>query len=359
MRIRKSWFTEYTDKYLWLVEKCRVKHEYDLTILTERQKDAVRYFLSFYSKPNAYHISNLLTLVHNNVDDYKVKIDRYHSTESVREKIEILKGKEAADEYYNKISLSNKTANKNSASIEFWKNKGYSLEESTLRAKESAETKTANMRNSTKPIYTKDYNPYKVDWWCAKGMSIEEANEKVEEIYIRSSSSLEGFIERYGIEKGTEYYNAAKIKRKTTMLSRYGVPTMLSGKTSKESIQFFLPLYKKLRRLGIEKTDIFWGINGTKEFASHNKGYNYFYDFVIYSLKICIEYNGSLWHPKDETSESSFYNTKEKLRYDKEKIQHLIERGFDVIIVWDTDDHTECRNLILEKVKNAIKRERL
>ncbi len=115
-------------------------------------------------------------------------------------------------------------------------------------------------------------------------------------------------------------------------------------------------MYKAIRRLGFKKDDILWGIGGSKEFASHDTTHdrNYFYDFTVKTAKIVVEYNGSLWHPKDATSISPFYNTLEKLEYDSLKVKHLTERGFKVIIVWDTDDHDDMIHKILGVLQDAF-----
>ena len=173
------------------------------------------------------------------------------------------------------------------------------------------------------------------------------------------TATPEGFIRRHGKVDGVEKYNDSKSKRMSTMIGRYGVNyTLTPGRTSKESLVFFVRLYKAIRRLGFKKDDILWGIGGSKEFASHDTTHdrNYFYDFTVKSCKIAVEYNGSLWHPRNTTSVSPFYDTAQKLEYDSQKIKHLTERKFSVIIVWDTDDHDEMIRKILEIITNASNR---
>jgi hypothetical protein len=67
---------------------------------------------------------------------------------------------------------------------------------------------------------------------------------------------------------------------------------------SKESLRYFIPLYKKLRASGILREDIYFGVDGSEEYFIYNKKSRkiYFYDFTILSKKIIIEYDGVYWH---------------------------------------------------------------
>ena len=68
------------------------------------------------------------------------------------------------------------------------------------------------------------------------------------------SHSIDGYIERYGEKIGNIKY-AEDIFKKTINI----------GHTSRESILFFIPLYKELRKY-MGRDDIKWGIQGSKEF---------------------------------------------------------------------------------------------
>ena len=67
---------------------------------------------------------------------------------------------------------------------------------------------------------------------------------------------------------------------------------------SKESLIFFIPIYKKLRNT-IDRSEIFWGIQGSKEYFIWDSEGNriFFYDFVIPKYKVILEYHGKRYHP--------------------------------------------------------------
>ena len=67
----------------------------------------------------------------------------------------------------------------------------------------------------------------------------------------------------------------------------------------------------------------------------------YFYDFVIPELKLCVEYNGVKFHPREGDVEwvGLFGETYEyKLNYDKRKIKVIEDCGYNVIVVWEDDN---------------------
>lgn len=353
---RKRWYNEISDKFEWLTTKCKLKHSFNLQAYSDVQKDAFRYACSFHPSavPSTTQLMAALKIIDRNVGNLHELIDEYQIATSVYDKIRIVQGENAANAY--KANIANAVANAvtNASGLDYWLKKGYTEKEAAEKALEHRMNKTSAMRNTKKQQNTKEHNVYMVSWWQAKGYSSIEAKEKVEAMLLRTSTSLEGFISRHGQTEGVEKYNNSKNKRKSTNLSRYGTNCVLRGKTSKESLYFFLPVYKKIRRMGIQKHDVQWGITGSREFASHCNGRNFFYDFTIKSLKLSIEYNGSTWHPRDDTCTSPFYNTQEKLLYDAEKIQHLTNRGFNVITVWDTDNLFEKQNEIIKAIQNAL-----
>ena len=158
-------------------------------------------------------------------------------------------------------------------------------------------------------------------------------------------------IRKYGEELGRKNVFIAVEKRKKTLLSRYG-STTFGGRASKASIYFFLPLYKQLRKLGITRADICWGIDGSREFATNYEGRNYFYDFTIKSLKYAIEYNGTYWHAREDLSWRRKDVTKDKsLEYDRNKCKAIEHRGFTLFTVWDDYDMIEQREKLFTEIQ--------
>jgi len=84
----------------------------------------------------------------------------------------------------------------------------------------------------------------------------------------------------------------------------------------------------------------------------------YFYDFVDTKLKKCIEYNGDYWHlnPKfyPETYKSHYgYTAKEIWEKDEQKIDFINSKGYDVMILWESD-YLKNPNDVIEKIEEFL-----
>lgn len=244
--------------------------------------------------------------------------------------------------------------------VEYWTERGKNQDE----AKE--EVKKFQTKNSRRMVENLEKNPEKYSartwsqykYWLEKhGLSEVDAKNKVSELQntvnlsklmekhgdfegrerydricknLGRSHTIEGYIERYGEENGRKEYN------KTMEKKALGTPT------SKESLKFFIPIYKQIRKY-ISKEDIFWGISGSKEYFlwdSENSKI-FFYDFTILSKKIIIEYHGKRWHPnpswdleKWEKWELFGVNANEKRYLDMYKNSVAEKKGFTVIEVF-------------------------
>jgi very-short-patch-repair endonuclease len=113
-----------------------------------------------------------------------------------------------------------------------------------------------------------------------------------------------------------------------------------------------------LDEYGIEYNDVYIGYEDRNEYYIKDGLNIYFYDFVIRSKKIIIEYNGIAFHPKLENidffkpiltklSPIELYN---KQKY---KVELAEKNGFKVLEIWsdDVDSVSKC----IEFIKNNIK----
>lgn len=103
--------------------------------------------------------------------------------------------------------------------------------------------------------------------------------------------------------------------------------------------------------IDITKNDIVWGISNNKEFilTDFEKNKSYFYDFVVKSKKIIIEYNNSFWHPRVGKEWKGILNYDELLKRDKDKEELAINRGYRVYYIWNDDDiEAKINELTLE-----------
>jgi hypothetical protein len=127
----------------------------------------------------------------------------------------------------------------------------------------------------------------------------------------------------------------------------------LNGYVSKTSIRYFKPLYKALRKCGILKEDIIWGIGKRREFTTFDKetNKNYAFDFVIKTKKLIIEYNDVFWHARDKNEwKNPMVTYEESYERDLNKKRVASKLGFDIVYVWSDNlpDIQTLKELILK-----------
>lgn len=257
--------------------------------------------------------------------------------------------------------------------LEWWIYK-YGTEEGTQkyinRCQKVANTKENFIKRHGEEIGLKKYEHLKKA--CSRSQTLDRQIELYGEkeglirrdlILTKKAMTLQNFINRYGLELGTNKYNdmkdAQKVKPIKRFIDSYGLKEGLekyeayckskamseekfkelygekegiekyknwydnsgcSGpksiafsrvyRISKESIVFFDKLITILISIGIEKEAIYHPLIKGKEFSfSVPKGYSnfydtknkkYFYDFCIPKYRLIIEYDGSFWH-KDKS----------------------------------------------------------
>ncbi len=258
--------------------------------------------------------------------------------------------------------------------IEYWLERGYSIEEGKEHIKKFQK------ENSQKFIAKAINNPEKyigrtqtqLQYWIDKGFNIEDAKIKLSE--RQNTTSINTYIKKYGEEEGLLRYRkrcdaAAYTSSKNFYIDKYGDDigtkmykdimekrTVNFSKSSKEAYHFFVPIYKYLRKSGLRLSDIYWGVGSSNEWFINNSEYVFFYDFTIKPIKLIIEYHGSSFHPKENDSNwvSPYgidYQT--QLQIDKLKERIAIESGFDYISVY-SDDKSNKQKSIIEYITKKL-----
>jgi len=220
---------------------------------------------------------------------------------------------------------------------------------------------------------------YCKEYWIAKGLSDKEAVDKVEELFsVRPNFSLKYCIERYGMEEGTSVWIDRQNKWQDTLLSkspeeiadinkrkahnlenyilRYGSEEGLArynlhkehmnisrvARSSREANLFFVKLYKLLRKSSIiSRSDVYFGVTGSKEYFINLAGNVRFYDFTIPTLNVIIEYNGVAFHPREgDTEWVNPYGVLYDVAYanDVLKLKMAKEREFNLLYVWSDEN---------------------
>lgn len=259
--------------------------------------------------------------------------------------------------------------------VEYWVQKGFSKDESEIKVKEfQKENNNKYIKKALEnPDNYIDRTQTQIQYWIKMGFSQEEATQKLSQ--RQSTTSLAFFIKKYGEIEGLIKYNE-NIKRFSYTSSRkfyidkYGEMegnkifdeillkrVVKFNKSSKEAYNFLKPIYKFIRKNGIEINDIYWGVGSSNEwFINFNKCL-FFYDFTIKPLKIIIEYHGTSFHPKDgDTSWVSIHGEKydEKIKIDKLKKEIAEINGFTYFTVYSDEKISLKQQELIEIIKKKL-----
>lgn len=261
--------------------------------------------------------------------------------------------------------------------IGYWLKKGYSKEEAIEKLRERQLTFTLEkcIKKYGEEEGRKRYLDRQIKWQ-------ETIKNKEDQSFHRLKSlSLEIFIERgmtiddyckirrikaksdeYLLRKTKEYIINNNLELTSEIFNKYYNRfkkdlMKIRGFASRESLQYFIPLYKFCRRNGIERDDIMIGLSGSKEFTivrdiprkgkRGNRFRTFRFDFTILSKKLIFEYNHIDFHPDPDIMGEKFTDftvplsnmpAKEKYEYDKLKMRTAREHGYNLHIIWSHED---------------------
>lgn len=236
----------------------------------------------------------------------------------------------------------------------YWLNLGYN--ESDALTKQSNEQRKRSKRC--------------VEYWTSRGYSDDEARERISK--YQNNNSLDKFIERYGKEYGTKKYdlwiNKQKINSKRCI--EYWINEGYSINEAQIKVSEFQSKYGSSgfnKLLKNRKSTI------ETDFADYlkSKVFNvetdmmidkFFPDIVIGNL--IVEVYGDFWHmnplmyKSQDIHKIKKVNAYEIWNKDQKRVQRLIDLGYDVLIVWESElkkngfDH--YLKMIANKIKNRL-----
>lgn len=289
------------------------------------------------------------------------KYCRLHN--SSYEALEIRYGKSRADEYKERLlnrPKIDRSKQNNYCANYISKQKSISFEEAEKIVKDRKRKKSAQSKNMHKKLKKSGYsyrenNPLCIEYYIKRGSNEKESIELLKSHIEKTRTSFNGFMLRYENEDvAKEKYSEFIENRRLTWFEKYGRNTPMMPRTSKESLKFFIPLYKDIRRLGLQKENIHWGIKGSKEFFIRDDEDTFAYDFTISDIKYIIEYNGSFWHSNPLGDYKGFLPEDDVIAKDSKKKNAALKKGFRYKTVWDTDDFSLVRKQILKEIGNML-----
>jgi len=221
---------------------------------------------------------------------------------------------------------------------EYWLKKGYSKKESIKLAEETKNSNNKkgaknNLKSNVRRITSKRCSEY----YTARGYSEEEAKELVSKEQKHFSKKI--CIEKYGHEKGLKIWQDRQNKWQNTLNSKSSeeiarinkLKLFKGGSVSRGELQ----LYEQLQE---EK------IPCKKQYAIKKDDTNYYVYDIVLGNKI-IEYNGDFWHasPKQYKPDdvvklpNNTTTAKEIWKKDQQKIEFAKHKGYEVLVVWESD----------------------
>jgi len=235
----------------------------------------------------------------------------------------------------------------------YWLNRGYSINDSKIKISE------LQKENSNKLIKLKKDNPNnyssttstQLGYWLKKGYSKKESKIKLSERQKTFSKKI--CIEKYGEEEGLKIFTERQHKWSKS-LSTNGNLNIGYSKISQELFNVLLETYVIDKR-----NDIY--------FATHNKEYKlnkfeseggiWLYDFTDFNNKKIIEFHGDMFHGNPKKYKSTDYphpfrkeiTAQEMWNKDKRKLDVAIKKGFDVLVIWDSEYRWGNKQEIINK----------
>lgn len=253
--------------------------------------------------------------------------------------------------------------------MEYWLSRGFSVEESKLKTElhlmnterafiiKYGDEEGVKLFREKKIKEGKLYSPRSVEYWVNKGFSIEESKNKVSD--SQNKFSLVKCIEKYGEEEGKKIFTERQNKWQES-LTKNG--NMKKG-YSKISQELF---YRILETYNIDYRDKIKFATHNGEFKLNNpKGGVYIYDFIDITTKKIIEYNGDMYHANPKKFKKSdtphpYRKNKTSLEIwesDKNKIEVSKNNGYDVLVIWDSEYRWGNKEKVIKKCLKFLKNE--
>lgn len=197
-----------------------------------------------------------------------------------------------------------------------------------------------------------------IQYYINKGYSIDESEELLKE--RQRTFTLDKCIEKHGKKIGKDVWHLRQEKWQKSLLENGNIKCGYS-KVSQELFQELLKSYDVVNN---DMSNIYFATKN-KEYFISLKGKGFFiYDFVdINNMKI-IEYNGDLYHANPKIFKPNDYphpyykengpSAEETWKRDNIKHEVAIEKGFEILVIWDSEYRND-KNKAIEKCLSFLK----
>ena len=290
----------------------------------------------------------------------------------VTNNIDVVKGSAFSVNYWIKRGLSEEESTQKIKEmkpnlIEYWLSRGFSVEDSKLKTElhlmnterafiiKYGNDEGVKLFKEKKNKQGKLNSPRSVEYWVNKGFSVEESKNKVSD--TQNTFSLVKCVEKYGDKKGTKIFTERQNKWQDS-LTKNGNMKMGYSKISQELFYSILETYK------IEDRDKIKFATHNGEFKLNNPaGGVYIYDFIDLTTKKIIEYNGDMFHAnpkkyKKTDTPHPYRKNKTSLEIwelDKQKTVVSKNNGYDVLVIWDSEYRWSNKEKVIKKCLNFLR----
>ena len=224
---------------------------------------------------------------------------------------------------------------------EFWISKGLSNKEAKDRLSDNQSYAASFVDFDSRLL------PSNKEYWMKKGLSKEESMVKVSE--HQSTFSLDKCIEKHGEKEGRKRFTERQVKWQKS-LTENGNMKMGYSKISQDLFFDILKFYEK--GLG----NVYFATKNEEYRLPKENGGIWLYDYADVEKQKIIEYNGDQYHANPSKYLSEDYphpfrkgdSAKEIWAKDKIKVDRAKEKGFEVLVIWDSE-YRKDKKVVLDK----------
>ena len=195
--------------------------------------------------------------------------------------------------------------------------------------------------------------PMHIEYYLNQGYDEETSQKMLSE--RQSTFSKEICIKKYGEKEGLKRWEERQNKWQKSLLENGNMKCGYS-QISQNLFDDIMEYYPSN-----EIDNVMYAIKNSEYTIEHENGL-YSYDFTDLNRRKIIEYNGDIFHANPKIYESNDcpnpyrenLKSKDIWKYDEEKLKTVEMRGFDVLIIWDSE-YRENPDKILNKCKEFLK----
>jgi len=228
--------------------------------------------------------------------------------------------------------------------IEYWIYRGASEPEAIEKVSEYQRENSNKALKWAKenPEEYKNSNTSNINYYLNKGHSLEESKLLLKE--RQTTFTLEKCIKKHGEEKGKEIYET---RQKKWVKKMFNPDTCMSSGRSMMADKIVENILEKID--DEKKLNILYG-KDEKFIYSKKEKRCYKYDLCL--GKKIIEINGDFWHSNPKIYKSDDIHRIHKIKCseiwkrDEIKIENAIEHGYDVLVIWESESVSDLEGTI-------------